>query len=211
MKIQVWSDFVCPFCYMGERKFELALEKFAHKEEVELEFKSFELSMDSQKTKGKDIHQVIADKYGVSYAQAKANNDKIAQAAKEVGLNYRFDLMQLNNTLLAHEIAQYAKLSGNGNELIRQYFKGYFEEGMDIGEEEVLFQIAEKTGLNMNELKEKIKSGELKKAVREDEQSAQDLGINSVPHFIIDGKYAVSGAQDPALFLEALNQAYTQK
>lgn len=208
MKIEVWSDFVCPFCYLGERKFEMALEQFPHKDEVVVEFKSFELNMDHTDYKGKDIHQIIADKYGISYESAKENNDRIVQAASEVGLDYRFELLKLNNTRLAHQISQYAKSVGKGNELVKRFFKGYFEEGMDIGDKETLLKLSQEVGLDIKDLQIKLETETFDKQVDEDEQLASRFGINSVPYFVIDNKYAVSGAQNPEYFLQALNQAY---
>lgn len=208
MKIEIWSDFVCPFCYMGERKFEMALEQFSHKDEVSIEFKSFELNMDKTDYKGKDIHQIIADKYGISYENAKENNDKIVQAASEVGLQYRFDLLKLNNTRLAHQIAQYAKSVGKGNELVNRFFKGYFEEGQDIGDKDTLLKMSQEVGLDRLDLTAMLETNTFDRLVSEDEQLASRLGINSVPYFVIDNKYAVSGAQNPDYFLQALNKAY---
>ena len=208
MKVEIWSDFVCPFCYMGEKKFEMALADFEHKEEVEVTFKSFQLSMDTQSTKGKDIHQVIADKYHISYEEAKANNDRIIKAASKVGLNYNFDILKLNNTGLAHEIAHYAKSSEKGKEMVHRYFKGYFEEGLDIGNEESLLELAKEVGLDITDLKHQLDTGSLKSEVSQDEDMARKLGINGVPYFLINDKYAVSGAQDPETFLDALKKAY---
>lgn len=208
MKVEIWFDFVCPFCYMGERKFEKALAAFEHKEEVEIVFKSFQLNMSQKDVKGKDIHQVIADKYNITYEEAKANNDRITKAAAEVGLNYRFDILKLNNTQLAHEIAKYAEGVGKGKEIVDLYFKGYFEEGLDIGNEEKLLELAEKAGLDITDLKNKLAGESLKAKVKEDEALARKLGISSVPYFVFDDKYAVSGAQEPEQFLKALNQAY---
>lgn len=208
MKIEIWSDFVCPFCYMGERKFEMALEQFSHKEEVSIEFKSFELNMDKTDYKGKDIHQIIADKYGISYEDAKENNDKIVHAASEVGLQYRFDILKLNNTRLAHQIAQYAKSVGKGNELVNRFFKGYFEEGQDIGDKDTLLKMSQEVGLDRLDLTAMLETNTFDRLVSEDEQLASRLGINSVPYFVIDNKYAVSGAQNPDYFLQALNKAY---
>jgi predicted DsbA family dithiol-disulfide isomerase len=210
MKIEIWSDFVCPFCYLGERKLELALQEFEHKDEVEIIFRSFELQMGNENTKGKSIHQVVADKYHISYEDAKANNDQIVKAAKEVGLNYNFDIMKLNSTSLAHQILQYAKKYQKDYALISEYFKGYFEEGMDIGEEAALFLLAEKVGLDISDLKNQLSTGFLLSEVQKDEEDARKLGINSIPHFIIDNKYTVSGAQSPAYFLNALKRAYSE-
>lgn len=208
MKVEIWSDFVCPFCYMGERKFEQALADFEHKDEVEIVFKSFQLQMDKVDAKGKDIHQTIADKYNISYEQAKANNDQIVKAAAKVGLNYRFDILKLNNTELAHEIAKYAQSVGKGKDLVDRYFKAYFEEGVDIGDKEKLIELAEEIGLNTTELKKQLDQKLLKAEIKKDEVLAKKLGINSVPFFIINDRYTVSGAQDPEQFLKALNEAY---
>ena len=208
MKVEIWSDFVCPFCYMGERKFEEALADFEHKDEVEIIFKSFQLSMGKEDVKGKDIHQIIADKYNISYDQAKANNDQIVKAAEKVGLNYRFDILKLNNTELAHEIAKYANSVGKGKDLVDRYFKAYFEEGVDIGDKEKLIELAEEIGLNTIELKKQLNQEDLKAEIKKDEVLARKLGINSVPFFIINDRYTVSGAQDPKQFLKALNEAY---
>ena len=208
MKVEIWFDFVCPFCYMGERKFEKALAAFEHKDEVEIIFKSFQLNMSQKDVKGKDIHQVIADKYNITYEQAKDNNDRITKAAAEVGLNYRFDILKLNNTQLAHEISKYAESVGKGKELVDLYFKGYFEEGLDIGNEEKLFELAQKAGLDISDLKNQLAGESLKAEVKEDEALARKLGISSVPYFVFDNKYAVSGAQEPEQFLKTLNQAY---
>ncbi|MDK2808511.1 MAG: hypothetical protein PWP24_1246, partial [Clostridiales bacterium] len=141
MKIEIWSDFVCPFCYMGERKLELALNDFAGKNEVEIEFRSFELSTSNADYIGKDIHQVIADKYQISYEEAKANNERIVAAAAKVGLTYRFDILKPNTTRLAHEIFQYAKKQGKGNVVAHRFFKAYFEAGVDIGDKEALLSL----------------------------------------------------------------------
>jgi len=208
MKVEIWFDFVCPFCYMGETKFKKALEAFEHKDEVEIVFKSFQLDMGKGDFNGKDVHEIIANKYNIAYEQAKANNDRVIKAASEVGLNYNFDILKVNNTELAHEIAKYAESIGRGKELVERYFKGHFEEGLDIGDKDDLLELAQEIGLDITELKKQLDGGSLKLEVKEDEAVAKKLGISSVPFFVIDNKYAVSGAQNPEQFLKALNQAY---
>jgi predicted DsbA family dithiol-disulfide isomerase len=211
MNVEIWFDFVCPFCYMGEAKFKKALEVFEHKDEVEIVYKSFQLDKEKTDYEGKDVHRIIADKYHISYEQAKANNDRITEAASEVGLNYNFDILKVNNTELAHEIAKYAQRVGKGNELVERYFKGVFEEGLDIGNKNDLLKSAKGLGIDVTELEKQIDSNSLKSEVKEDQAQAEQLGINSVPFFLIDNKYAVSGAQDPEQFLQALQQAYDDK
>ena len=208
MIIEIWSDFVCPFCYMGKKKFEMALNEFEHKDEVEVIYRSFELGMSAESVKGKDIHQVIADKYQISYEDAKENNDRIVKAAAEVGLQYRFDLLKPNSTKLAHEIVQYAKSKGKEKELVNRFFQGYFEEGMDIGNREALLKQAEAAGLDIDDLTEQLDSQQLRAAVKKDEDMAEKLNINGVPYFLINQWYSVSGAQRPDTFLRALQEAF---
>jgi predicted DsbA family dithiol-disulfide isomerase len=210
MKVEVWFDFVCPFCYLGETKFEKALSAFEHKDEVELVFRSFQLRMANEHTKGKDIHQVVAEKYNISYEQSKENNSRIADAGREVGLDYNFDIMKLNDTEYAHQIMQYAKKVQKEHTLIKRYFKSYFEEGMDIGDREALLPIAEDIGLNISELNSELTSGVLQMEIQKDEDAARRLGIDTIPHFIFDGKYAVSGAQDEKYFLSALKKVHAE-
>jgi len=210
MKVEIWFDFVCPFCYLGDAKFEKALSEFEHKDEVELVFRSFRLNMEYKSTVGKDIHQIIAEKYHISYAEAKANNDNIAKAGREVGLNYNFDDMKLGDTAFAHQIMQYAKKYRKDHDLIMRYFKAYFEEGLCIGDQEKLLQIAGDAGLDLTELNRELASGALKAEMLKDEAAAHKLGINGVPHFIFDGKYSISGAQDPKYFLATLKKIYAE-
>lgn len=208
MKIEIWFDFVCPFCYLGETNFEKALAKFEHKEDVELVYRSFQLRMASEQTKGKDIHQVVAEKYHISYAQAKANNAGIAQAGSKVGLHYDFDRVKLNDSELAHQIMHYAKRVQKEGALMRRYFKAYFEEGLDIGDENALLKIAGESGLDIASLKTELAGSTLKAEVQKDETAARRLGINTIPYFVFNGKDAVSGAQDAEHFLAALKRAY---
>jgi predicted DsbA family dithiol-disulfide isomerase len=210
MKVEIWFDFVCPFCYLGDTKFEQALSEFEHKDEVELVFRSFQLRMANDDTKGKDIHQVVAEKYRISYAQSKANNARIAEAGREVGLNYNFDAMKLGDTEFAHQIMQFAKKVQKDHALIKRYFKAFFEESMDIGNPAELLQIAGELGLDIPELNRELASGVLVTEIQKDEAIAHRFGIDTIPHFIIDGKYAVSGAQDKKYFLSALKKVHDE-
>lgn len=211
MKVEVWFDFVCPFCYLGETKFAKALARFEHKDEVELVFRSFQLRMANEDTKGKDIHQVVAEKYHIDYAQSKANNARITEAGKEVGLNFDFDAMKLGDTDFAHQIMQYAKKVQKEQSLIKRYFKLVFEDGMEIEDHESLLNIAGELGMDLTELKRELASGVLKAEVQKDEEAAHRLGIDTIPTFVMDGAYAISGAQDEEHLLEALKKVYAQK
>ena len=211
MEIEIWFDFICPFCYLGMTKFEMALNNFEHKDDVRITYRSFQLNMSSDSTKGKDINQVISERYNISYEEAKVNNDNIIKAASDVGLNYKFDILKLNSTTFAHKLAIYAKQSNKEQSIIKHFSKGYFEEGLDIGNEDDLISIASKVGLDMNDFENQLSSGVLDKEIENNEIIAKQLGINSLPFFVIDNKYAISGARDPKDFLTALNQAYLSK
>lgn len=208
-KIDIWFDFVCPFCYLGETKFEMALKEFEGRDDVEINFKSFQLnpSKDVVPMVGKDIHQIIADKYHMSYEQAKANNDRIVASAKQVGLNYRFDILKPGNTEMAHIIAQYAKEVGKDFDLVNRYYAAYFEEGADINDEKTLLDLAAEVGLDPEAVKKRLDDPILLGQVKADQQQAKTLGITGVPFFIINDKYSVSGAQSVDHFLEALKLA----
>jgi len=210
MKVEIWSDFVCPFCYMGERRFENALEEFEHKDEVEITFKSFQLDPDAKRIQGKDIYQIIAEKYGISYEQSKASNDEIIKAASEVGLNYRFDILKLNNTEMAHEITKFARSLDKEKALVDRFFKAYFEEGADIGDREILLKLAGEVGINQGELNKKLDAGSFRTEVIKDQEQARKLGINGVPFFVINDKYTVSGAQSVSHFIHVLDKAYKE-
>jgi len=207
MLIEVWSDFVCPFCYLGKRRLEIALEKFAYKDEVELVFKSFELDPLSEKKFDGNIHEYIAKKYGIPVEQAKASNNQLVAEAKDIGLNYNFDDLIRTNTFDAHRVVHYAKAEGKMKELSERIFKAYFVDSLNISDYKVLASLAYEVGLNSDKTLSILESDQYGKEVRKDEETASKLGISGVPYFVINNKYAVNGAQPPELFLEALEKA----
>lgn len=203
MKIDIWSDFACPFCYIGKRHLETAL---AGHENVEIIFHSFELDPQAATHYTEDIHRLIANKYGVSYEQAKANNNQIVQMAAATGLTYDFDAMQPTNTFTAHRLAQYAKEQGKGNQFVEATLEAYFSKGAFLNDEETLVAIGTSVGLNEADLRRIITSQEYLAPVRVDQTKAVELGIQSVPFFLINDQYAISGAQPVATFESVLNQ-----
>lgn len=207
MKIDIWSDFACPFCYIGKRHLETAL---AGRDDVEIIFHSFELDPQAATHYEEDIHQLIATKYGVSYEQSKANNDQIVQMAAATGLTYDFDAMQPTNTFTAHRLAQYAKEQGLGNEFVEAVLEAYFAKGAFLNDEETLVAIGTSVGLNEVNLRRIINSQEYLAPVRVDQTKAMELGIQSVPFFLIDDQYAISGAQPVASFESILKQVDAQ-
>lgn len=210
MKIEIWSDIFCPFCYMGKRRFENALKKFTDKEDVEVVFKSFELNPDSPKVINKTIHEAISEKYGITYDEAKRNNENIINQGKDIGLEFNFDSLVLTNSFDAHRLIHFARPFNKMEDATEELFKAYFTDSKNISDIDTLGNIAEKIGLNKEEAIKILKSDKYEKEVREDEMLARNYGITSVPTFIINDKFKVTGAQSEDMFLMALNKALEQ-
>lgn len=210
MNINIWSDVRCPFCYIGKRKFEMALEKFPHKDKVEITWKSFELDPTIETTTDVNAIDHIADIKGISKSQAQQMHQHVIQVAKEVGLNFDFDKAIVANSFNAHRLIQLAKTRSLGNEAEEQLFKAHFTEGKNIDDDETLVQTGVAIGLDANEIKEMLASDSFSSEVKQDEMQAQSIGINGVPFFILNNKYAVSGAQSPDTFLEVLEQTWKE-
>ena len=206
MKIEIWSDIFCPFCYIGKRRFENALNKFNHKEDVEVIFRSFELNPNAEKVNDYNIHEAISKKYGISLDEAKANNDNIVNQAKNLGLDYNFDDLVITNSFDAHRMTHFAKDYGKNIEMTEALFKAYFVDSKNISDFDTLGDIANSIGLNKDEALKVLNSDKYKKEVREDENLARNYSITSVPTFIIDDKFMITGAQPEDVFLMALNK-----
>ncbi|WP_068619541.1 DsbA family oxidoreductase [Paenibacillus tuaregi] len=208
MKVEIWSDFMCPFCYIGKRRFELALQKFAGKDQVEVIYRSFELDPEAKRDVDYDVHDMLAGKYGMTRERAISMNNDITEQAKSVGLRYLFDTMILTNTFDAHRLAHFAAKHGKAAEMVELLLKSYFTDSKHIGDHATLADLAVQIGLDRRETEEMLASGAFTEDVRSDEQEAGELGIRAVPFFLIDRKLAVTGAQPTEVFLDALNQAF---
>ncbi|BBI33984.1 DsbA family oxidoreductase [Cohnella abietis] len=211
MKVEIWSDYVCPFCYIGKRKFEIALERFAHKEQIETVYRSFELDPGADPHSGISTASVLASKYGMSMEQAQASALNLTQQASAVGLTFHFEKTVLTNTFDAHRVVHFAAEQGKNKELSERLFKAYFTEGENIGHRDRLAVLAAEVGLDAVKVAEVLESTSFKDSVRGEEQEGSALGIKGVPFYVIDRKYAVSGAQSPEVFLETLNKAWSEK
>lgn len=211
MKVEIWSDYACPFCYLGKRRFEKALELFQHKDEVEVIFRSFELDPSMSKEVQSSMQELLAAKYGMSIEEAKAANDRVAEQAEQEGLVYRFATMIPTNTFDAHRLTHYAKKQGLMTEISERLFKAYFTDSLHIGDIETLIFLAQGVGLNGEEVGDLLKSDAYGEQVRTDERLAGELGIRAVPCFVLDGKYAVTGAQPTEVFLNTLEQVWAER
>ena len=208
MKVDIWSDVRCPFCYIGKRKFEIALEKFSNKNRVEIEWHSFELDPTLTTNKNENHVKHLSEAKGISKEQVDQLHDHVSTIAAEVGLDFHFDNIVVANSFNAHRLIQLAKTKGVADEVEEALFKAHFVEGKNIDDAETLMNIGLSVGITKNELKKIIDSDEFSKQVSQDEQQAQLYGINGVPFFVLNNKYGVSGAQSPEIFLEALTQAW---
>jgi predicted DsbA family dithiol-disulfide isomerase len=210
MKIEIWSDVMCPFCYIGKRKFEAALEQFENKANVEVVWKSFQLNPDMKTDPAKNITEYLAEIKGWSIQQAKEMNAHVTNMAKEVGLHYDFDKAIVANSFDAHRLIQLAKKHGKGDEAEEQLFKAYFTEGKNTDDHSTLIEIGIYIGLNEIEVKQVLASDQFADDVRKDIIEAQQIGVRGVPFFVVDRKYGVSGAQPTEVFLETLTKAWAE-
>lgn len=210
LKIQIWSDVACPFCYIGKRRLEEALTNFEHNSNVELEWKSFQLNPDTNFPPGSDPVDYLANKYGRDRAWAISMHQNVTQQAKAVGLEYHLDKSVMANTLNAHRVSHLAKKHNLGNEFEEILFKAYFTKGLNIDDNETLMQLAAEAGLPIAETEEVLNSDAFKADVKQDVAEAQAIGVTGVPFFVFDNKYAVSGAQSPEIFLQTLQKTYEE-
>ncbi|WP_182104673.1 DsbA family oxidoreductase [Niallia taxi] len=212
MKIEVWSDFVCPFCYIGKRRLEEAIAQFPGKDQVEVEFKSFELDPNAQTYSGTGINEALAKKYGMSIEEAKRANEGIGSQAAEVGLTFNFDKMKPTNTFDAHRLAKFAATVGKEKEMTEKLLASYFTESKLISDHDVLVEIAQTAGIEKEETLAVLNdSTKYANDVRIDEALAQQMGVTGVPFFVINQKYSISGAQPTETFRRALQQVWEEE
>lgn len=211
MEVKIWSDVRCPFCYIGKRKFEAALADFAHKDEVTITWKSFELDPNIQTVEDTNIYDYFANAKGIPYTQAVEMFDNVTQVAAEVGLDFKLDKSVVANSFKAHRLIQLAKTKSMGNEIEEELFKMHFMEGKNIDDQSVLISAAANIGISEAEMTALFESDDFDAEVRIDQLEAQQIGIRGVPFFVFNDKYAVSGAQAPEVFLQTLDKAWESK
>ena len=211
MKVEIWSDVVCPWCYIGKRRFEKALAQFEPQAAVEVTYRSFELNPRAQPDEGTDLATRLAHKYGVSVDQARAMNQRVTDAAAGEGLEYRLDIARPGNTFDAHRLLHLAAAEGRQAELKERLMQGYFMEGRPIGDADALVTLATEVGIDAARAREVLAGAEFAGAVRADERVAAELGISGVPFFVFDRRFGVSGAQPPEAMAAALQHAWSER
>lgn len=208
MKVEIWSDIMCPFCYIGKRHFELALKELDFADELEIEWKSFQLDPTIPKMENHvNAYQYLADAKGISFEESKAMHNNVVISAKHVGLTYNFDKAIVANSFDAHRLIQFAKTVGKGDQAEEALFQAYFTDGIDIANIDSLKSIGLRIGLTEGDLNRVLYSDEYSYNVSQDIQEGQNLGLRGVPFFVIDRKYGISGAQPVEIFVETLKKA----
>ena len=210
MKIEIWSDIVCPFCYIGKRRLENALAKFPHADNVEIHWRSFELDAQAKPEPGVSLYKRLAAKYGNTEEWARQMSANMAQSAAELGLAFDFDRAVGANTLHAHRLVHLAERHGKQDAAKERFFKAYLEEGEDLNDFATLTRLAVELGLPAAEVAQVLNSTEFEQNVRRDEYEARQIGVRGVPYFVFDDKYAVSGAQPAELFQEVLEKVWEE-
>ncbi len=221
IKVDVWSDIACPWCYIGKRKFEEGVRRFAASPDeptsdapeptvaappVEVEYHSFELAPDTPVDfEGSEV-DFLARHKGLPVEQVHQMLDRVGAIASSVGLEYDFDAVKHTKTLKAHQVLHLAKARGLQLEVVERLFKAYFEEGRHVGRDEDLADLAADAGLDRDEVLATLADGRYADDVSADISQARAYGINGVPFFVLDGRYGISGAQDPEAFAAALRQ-----
>jgi predicted DsbA family dithiol-disulfide isomerase len=211
MQVEVWSDIVCPWCYIGKRRLESALARFEHADDVEVVWRSFELDASAPPSIEGNLVQRLADKYGVSPGEAAAMNQRVSSIAAEEGLRYRLDIARPGNTFDAHRLLHLAAARGVQGELKERLLAAYQSEGHAIGDHDVLIEQAVTVGLDAAEVHDVLAGDRYADDVRSDEREARAMGATGVPFFVIDRRYAVAGAQPADLLLQALEQAWAER
>jgi predicted DsbA family dithiol-disulfide isomerase len=210
VKVEIWSDVVCPWCYIGKRRFETALGQFEHRDAVDVEFRSFELNPRAEAQTESSMEEGLARKYGITVAEARAMHDRVTQAAAGEGLDYHLDIARRGNTFDAHRLIHLAAAEGRQAEMKERLLAAYFVEGVPIGDRDALVEQAAAVGIDPDRARTVLAGDEYAAHVRADEREAAELGITGVPFFVIDRRYAVSGAQPSELMLSALTRAWEE-
>lgn len=205
LKVDIWSDVQCPWCYIGKRKFEKGVELFG--KPVEVEYHSFELSPDTPIDFEGSPVDYLCERKGLSPEQVNEMLARVTDIAAQVGLDYHYEDVKQTNTVIAHELLHYAKAHGKQQEMKERLLKAYFIEGKHVGKIEQLAQLASEVGLDETDVTQALESHRYVTDVKEDVAQAQAYGINGVPFYVINGTYGISGAQAPETFAAALEEA----
>ena len=208
MNIDIWSDIACPFCFIGMKQLEAALEQFTHRDETVVTFHSFQLDPNAEVESTLNIYEMLAKKYGRSEEVMRESNERSFANASEFGIDFNFDDVKLTNSFDAHRLIHFALSKGRQSEMKSRLMKAYFTDGLNVGKQETLIKLASELGLDANEVSKMLDSDNFSKEVQGDIAQAKELGITGVPMFVVNMEFAVSGAQGTQALLAMLNEAW---
>jgi predicted DsbA family dithiol-disulfide isomerase len=210
MQVEIWSDVMCPFCYIGKRKFEAALAQFKYKENIEIIWKSFQLNPEMKTDTTKNSIVALAENKGISLAESEKMHQYVIAMASKVGLQYNMNKTIAANSFNAHRLTHFAKIKGKQLEIEEKLFEAYFILGKNIDDNNCLIEIGESVGLTHDDLVKMLNSNDYENEVRKDIYEAQQVGVRGVPFFVFDRKFAISGAQESSVFLISLDKAFDE-
>ena len=210
LKVQIWSDIMCPFCYIGKRRIEEALQNFEHKEAVEIEWKSYQLDASFIASPEDNMVEHLAEKYRKDNDWAQNMLDNMTQNAKTAGLDFHFEKAVLANSFNAHRLLHLAKKYDLANDLEELLFKAYLTEGKNVNDLDTLSKLGIEVGLDSEEIAQVLNSDTYGADVKKDQEESNTIGVQGVPFFVLDNKYAISGAQPATAFLETLEKVWEE-
>lgn len=207
MKIEIFSDFACPFCYIGKRRLEQAIRETGLEDDVEIEYKSYQLNPYASKTEARPFYESMMEKYENTREEVEMMTSSIQDRAKEVGLIYHFEQMRTGNTENAHRLAKWARSHGKEAVFVEAMMDGYFTKGLNVNDKEALAGMAKSVGLPEGEAKDVLESDRFAEELAKDRYDAQQLQVQSVPFFVFENKYGIIGAEPLEVFTRTLKQA----
>jgi predicted DsbA family dithiol-disulfide isomerase len=210
MEIQIWSDVVCPWCYLGKRRFEHALADFDHRDQVRVVHRAFQLDPTAPQGETFDQVELITKKHGISAQQFKAQQAKLADLGRVEGLEYNFDGGRAGNTFDAHRLIRLGLERGLQDAVIERFFRAHFTEQRSLFDVDSLVALSVEAGLDADEARRVLTEQAYTKEIKDDVRQAQEYGANGVPFFVIDDRYGISGAQPRQTFVDALSRAWAE-
>jgi len=212
MKVEIWSDIMCPFCYIGKRQYETAMQKFSDSNTIETIWKSFQLDPSIPENEGKEqtSTQYLAARKGISPEQVASMHKQVVKMAESAGLEYHLDNAIVYNSFKPHRVIQFAKTKGLGDIAEETFFRAHFTKNKDLGNIKTLIETGKEIGLTEAEVNEALTNEEYAEKVMHDIQEAQQIGVTGVPFFVFNRKYAVSGAQPVEVFLQTLERSFSE-
>ncbi|HTU85342.1 MAG TPA: DsbA family oxidoreductase [Solirubrobacteraceae bacterium] len=211
MDIEIWSDIACPWCYVGKRRFEAALARFEHRDDVRVRWRSFELDPSAPPAREGERAARLAEKYGITVERAREMEKQMTETAAGEGLDFRFDIQRSGATFDGHRVIHLATEHGLGDAMKERLLRAYFTEGELMSDHEALVRLAGEVGLDQDEVRQMLASDRYADDVREDERTAGSFGISAVPTFVIDRAIGASGAHPPEALLELLNEGWARR